>query len=36
MSEKEERIMWVYICDDWIDGWIPVFLDDEPTEAPTK
>ena len=27
-----ERVMWVYICDDWIDGWIPVFLDDEPEE----
>ena len=24
--------MWIYICDDWIDGWIPVTIEDDTDE----
>ena len=30
MSEPKEKKYWyIYICDEWTDGWIPVPYDDE-------
>jgi hypothetical protein len=29
---EDEEYFWVYICDDWIDGWIPVPKKDKESE----
>ncbi len=30
---SERKYWWVYICDEWIDGWIPVPIDTSEKEG---
>lgn len=28
VGNEEPEYFWVYICDDWVDGWVPVKRED--------